>query len=297
MKRILSAVLLAIVARSGEAQTATRGPLALTLPSSARALGMGNIAVAGRDDDVIFFNPAQLVVARGTSVSLARMSPVARGAALSTVMRVGPAGIGFGVNYLEYHTTGVTYPLTREDILDRNAAIGSSVLGSVGYAQTVKGVRLGASANYAVDAISLERFGNVYADVGAARDFGRYTVGLALQHLGPSLKRGGDRIEAPALATLGMATSRALGPLDLLATAAVSANEEKAYGGLGAELGWSWISGYSIAGRAGVHQPNAIGIADYTAGFGFTADRMTVDLAAELLDRGRVSYRAGLRIR
>ena len=166
-----------------------------------------------------------------------------------------------------------------------------------GYAQTVKGVRLGASANYAVDAISLERFGNVYADVGAARDFGRYTVGLALQHLGPSLKRGGDRIDVPALATLGMATSRALGPLDLLATAAVSANEEKAYGGLGAELGWSWISGYSIAGRAGVHQPNAIGIADYTAGFGFTADRMTVDLAAELLDRGRMSYRAGLRIR
>ena len=30
---------------------------------------MGNVAVAGRDDDVLFYNPAQLVAARGMSVS------------------------------------------------------------------------------------------------------------------------------------------------------------------------------------------------------------------------------------
>jgi hypothetical protein len=297
VKRILPAVLLTLAAGSGGAQATGYAPLALTLPASARALGMGNIAVAGRDDDVIFYNPAQLVVARGTSMSIARTSEIARGATLSTVTRVGPAGIGFGINYLEYQTSGVSYPVTREDILDRNAAVGSSVLGSVGYAQVFHRFRLGASANYAVDAVSLERFSNVYADLGVARDFGRYSSALAVQHLGPSIQRGGADIDPPVTATLGVATSRQLGPLDLLATTAVSATEEKVFGGLGAEIGWSWISGYSIAGRGGIHQPNAAGIADRTAGFGFTADRLTIDLAAELLDRGRVSYRAGLRIR
>src|SRR4051812_18391136 len=58
--------------RSGQAsaQNVGYGPLALTLPTSARTLAMGDIGVASRDDDVIFYNPAQLSVARGTSFSL-----------------------------------------------------------------------------------------------------------------------------------------------------------------------------------------------------------------------------------
>lgn len=297
MKRILPALLLTLGAGAGAAQTTEYGPLALTLPASARTLGMGNVGVAGRDDDVIFFNPAQLFVARGTSMSLARTSEIARGGTMSTVLRLGPAAIGFGVNYLEYHAPLLIYPYTREDILDRNETPASSTLGSIGYAQVYKGFRLGASANYAADAVNLERFSNVYADLGIGRDFGRYSTALSVQHLGPSLTRGAQTIEAPMMATLGVATSRAVGPLDLVATTALSANEKHLSGGLGAEVGWSWISGYSIAGRAGLHQPRDVGVAEYTAGFGLVADRLAIDLAAELLHGDRVSYRAGLRIR
>ncbi|HET9426150.1 MAG TPA: hypothetical protein VFO55_12350 [Gemmatimonadaceae bacterium] len=297
MKRTIPAVLLMLSAGTSAAQSSGYGPLALTLPASARALGMGNIAVAGRDDDVIFFNPAQLVVARGTSISLARTSETARGATMSTVLRLGPAGIGFGMNHFEYQAPLFTYPVTRDDVLNRNEARGTSTLGSVGYAQVIKGFRLGASVNYATDVLNIERFSAVYGDIGIGRDFGRYSTALAVQHLGPSLRRGSEKIEAPATATLGVATSRAVGPLDVVATTALFANEERVSGGVGAEVGWSWISGYSVAGRAGFRQPKEAGVARYTAGFGFIADRLAIDVAAEILEGDHMSYRAGLRIR
>lgn len=258
---------------------------------------MGNIGVAGRDDDVLFFNPAQLVVARGTSIALSRMSAVARGATMSTVLRLGPAGIGFGVNFLEYQTAGLTYPITRDDVLDQNLSQGTSVLGSVGYAQVYKGFRFGAAAKYASDVVGLDRYSGFYGDFGIGKDFGRYATALALQHVGPSISRRSVDVDPPITATLGVATSRPVGPLDVVATAALIASEERIAGGIGGEVGWSWISGYSVAARAGLRQPREVGMAAYTAGFGFTADRLSIDIAAELLSRDRVSYRAGIRIR
>ncbi|MEO5567294.1 MAG: hypothetical protein ABIR92_02305, partial [Gemmatimonadaceae bacterium] len=219
------------------------------------------------------------------------------GATMSTVLRLGPAGIGFGVNYLEYQTPGLTYPITRDDILDPSLSHGTSVLGSVGFAQVYKGFRFGASAKYASDVVALDRFSSGYGDVGIGKDFGRYSTGLAVQHLGPPITRSSVEIKPPTTATLGIATSRAVGPLDVLATAAVIASDAQVAGGFGAEVGWSWINGYSIAARGGLHRPREVGIAGYTAGFGFTADRLSIDVAAELLSRDRVSYRAGIRIR
>ena len=282
------------------AQTATTGPLALTLPASARTLALGDIGVAGRDDDVIFYNPAQLFVARGTSFSLTRLSETSRGGTMSTVLRLGPGAVGFGVNYLEYQVAAVQYPLHLPDVLDRNFAIGTSALGSLGYAQTYRGFRLGVAAKYAMDAIDIERFGNLYGDAGIARDLrnGRYTAALSVQHFGPSLERGTENIPAPLTTTLGVSTSRPMGPLDVVATAGLSySDEDELSGGGGAEIGWSWLSGYSIAARIGGHthhlgQENAL-----MGGFGFTADRMTFDFVAHQLDSKKVGYRAGIRIR
>jgi hypothetical protein len=282
------------------AQTATTGPLALTLPSSARTLAMGDIGVAGRDDDVIFYNPAQLSVARGTSFSLTRLSETARGGTMSTVLRLGSGAVGFGVNYLEYQVAPVSYPFRLPDIIGGNFAIGTSALGSLGYAQTYKGFRLGAAAKYAMDVVDIERFGHAYGDVGVARDFrsGRYTAGLAVQHIGTGLDRGAQEIAAPTTATLGLSTSQALGPFDVVATAGLSySDEDQLSGGGGAEIGWSWLNGYSIAARVGGHthrqgQENVV-----MGGIGFTADRLTFDLTAHQLESHTVGYRAGIRIR
>lgn len=299
VKRPAIVLLLLAAALPAIAQPTKYGPLAARLPASARALAMGNIAVAGRDDDVIFYNPSQLVIARGTSMSFARMSPDARGGTMSTVLRLGSGGLGFGVNYLEYRADPSIYPITRDDVLQAGA-LGASTLATLGFAQVIKGFRIGAAANYAADQIGSARHHNVLGDVGVSHDFLRYFTGaLAVQHLGGRMKEPGISIEPPMKATLGVAGTGPVGPLDVVVTTALSSfNEGHLSGGLGAEVGWSWLSGYSIAGRAGVRQPREPGEAAATAGFGFVADRLAVDVAAEFFLKGdRVGYRAGFRIR
>jgi hypothetical protein len=300
VKRSFLALLGLTVSLQASAQNVGYGPLALTLPASARMLGMGDIGVAGRDDDVIFYNPAQLMVARGTSFSLARLSETARGGTMSTVLRLGPGAIGFGANYLEYQVAPLTYPYTLSEVIGGNFALGTSVLGTLGYAQTYKGFRIGAAAKYAMDAVDIERFGSTYGDFGLARDFrnGRYSTALSVQHVGASLSRGSETIQAPTTATLGAATSRQLGPLDGVATVGVSYSDlDEFNAGGGAEISWSWLTGYSIAGRAGAHQARQGGNTEIMGGFGFTADRMTLDVAVYRLPNDKAGLRAGIRIR
>jgi hypothetical protein len=286
--------------RHAAAQNIGYGPLALTLPTSARMLAMGDIGVVGRDDDVIFYNPAQLSVARGTSLSLTRLSETARGGTMSTVLRLGPGALGFGANYLEYQVTPVNYPVYLGDVIDRNFSIGTSAVGAMGYAQTYRGFRVGAAAKYAMDAIEIERFASFYGDVGIAHDFrnGRYNTGLSVQNIGSSISRASDRIQAPTTATLGAATARQLGPLDAVATAGVSYSELDDFtAGGGAEIGYSWITGYNIAVRGGAHQARQGGDTEIMGGLGFTADRLTLDAVIHRLPGSRAGLRAGIRIR
>jgi hypothetical protein len=279
------------------AQSSELGPFALRLPGSARTVSMANIGVTGRDDDVVFYNPAQLAIARGTSVTLTRLSPSVDGGSMSTVLRLGSGGIGIGMSFLEYATS--VYPVTRSDILDVGTSAVSSILGAIGYAQTYKGFRIGATAKYASDQTAVVRYRNWYADAGVSRNFLQYYTGaLSLQNIGRSLDRASGTMDPPMKATLGVTGSRPLGPLDVLASVAASAMPEGHVSpGIGAEAAWSWISGYSVAVRGGYRNPAEPGEPNYTAGLGLTADRMTFDVAAEVQKNDRVGYRAGVRIR
>src|SRR5690348_7189303 len=52
------------------------GPLVLRLSPTARTTALGGAWVAGRDQDVLFFNPAQLIGARaGLDVAITRHGP------------------------------------------------------------------------------------------------------------------------------------------------------------------------------------------------------------------------------
>jgi len=83
----------------------------------------------------------------------------------------------------------------------------------------------------------------------------------------------------------------------LVATAALSVDGNANFsGGGGAEVGWSWLDGYSVAMRAGLRS-RAAGEELVTAGAGFTMDRLSIDYALETLAGSRVAHRVGLRIR
>src|SRR5689334_25015715 len=97
----LRAVLvISMITASAEAQSRAYTPIVLRVPASTRMLALGEAAVAGRDDDVVFYDPAQVAIARGTSVSGERYSASTAGGALSTVTRLATGGVAIGASWL-----------------------------------------------------------------------------------------------------------------------------------------------------------------------------------------------------
>jgi hypothetical protein len=287
------------------AQSADLGPLILRIPSSTRALAMGNVAVAGRDDDVLFYNPAQLVAARGMSVSAEQFSSTAYAAALSSVTRFSTGGIAVGATMAEFDSRLASYPVTREDLVLGGPVLGSAGTLVVGIAQVFKSVRIGGAAKFVEERVGPTRNARGVFDLGLGRDFFGYAFGLAVQNIGQSFKPttppGSEfirlRSEMPLRTTLGAARGWNTNVFDFNATVAVSVLRDgfvvPAGGG---EMSYSWLDGYTVILRAGGRRPER-GENPFTAGLGFTVDRLSIDYALETLSGSRVANRIGLRIR
>ena len=302
------------------AQSGLYAPLIQQLPSGPRSLGLGNTGVASRDDEVIFFNPAQVAIARGMSASEERYSKTAGGGSVSAATALSAGGIAVGARMVNYEVPTNFFPADRGSMLDAGSPA-TSYEASVAIGQTWKGVRGGLAAKYAEDVAPNIRVARPMVDVGLAKDFYRvYTVGLAVQNIGKSmdipcgLAHGGPTCateplplgaaqsgtlpaSAPIRTTVGVGTTRSVGEFDLAGTAAVSMlRTEFVIPSGGIEVNYSWLSGYNIALRAGARRPIA-GEDALTAGAGFTMDRLSIDYALETLSGGRVGHRIGLRVR
>lgn len=285
-------------ARSGAQSGGPYAPIVLLLPSGARTLALGDVGVAGRDDDVLFFNPAQLAIARGMSASGERYSATAGGGALSAITAFNGGGVGVGMQMVDYSTPLNTFPATRSTLTTGGDVPGTSMEAVVGLAQVVKGIRVGAAAKYVNDEASDDRVGRGAFDVGVAKAFSRsYDVGLAVQNIGSDMTTPAGTTYLPLRTTLGVQTARQLGIFDFTGTAAASVIRKDFFApGGGAELAYSWLDGYDLAFRAGLRRPLP-GEAAFTTGAGFRMDRLTIDYALETLAGGRVGHRIGLRIR
>jgi hypothetical protein len=298
-------------------------PVVLTLPSGPRTLAMGNVGIGSRDDDVLFFNPAQLAVARGTSASGERYSATANGGTVSAVTRLGNGGVAVGMRMVDYKTGFVGFPADRSAMLVNAGLPGTSLEAMIGLAQVIKGVRIGATAKYASDDASNVEAHRAAVDLGISKDFRRYfTAGLAVQNLSrpisfscvdarfapecgpppgvivaPSPAFPTAKVYLPLRTTAGIAGSGPVGPLDISGTAAVSLLRDSfVIPAGGGEVSYSWLDGYAIALRAGARRPIP-GEGPFTGGVGFTMDRLSIDYAIEALSGSRVGHRIGLRIR
>jgi hypothetical protein len=293
------------------AQTKAYAPLVLRLPVSARALAMGDVAIAGRDDDVLFYNPAQLVAARGTSLSVEQFSPSARAGALSAVGRFNNGGIAVGATTAEFESPAQVYPVSRRDMLARGPNEGTSTSLVLGIAQAAKGTRIGGSVKYVEERIANTRNNGALLDLGVARDVFGTAIGLTVQNIGKSFETTnpngigtgfGTPIPTgsstmPLRTTIGAGRGTQAGPFDVFGTAAVSVLRDgfvtPAGGG---EIGYSWLDGYNVIVRAGARRSER-GEGPFTAGAGFGMDRLSIDYALETLSGNRVGHRIGLRIR
>jgi hypothetical protein len=298
--RLLVAMLVPLVS---SAQATSFAPLILRLPGSSRALALGDAGIAGHDDDVIFYGPAQIATARGTSASVERFSASANGGALSSVTRIGSGGVGVGFSTIDFRGPADLYPASRDLSVDRGPVAATSTLAVVAVAQTFKKFSLGAAAKYAEDHVASQAQARPMLDLGVARDVTVFdapvTTAIAVQNIGRNLDVIGQRRPyLPLRATGGVSAGGPAGPLDLGVAAQVAVFPRGGFvapaGGL--ELGYSWLDGYGIAARVGARRPQ-IGESTLTAGAGVRLDRVTFDYALETLAASGVAHRLGIRLR
>jgi hypothetical protein len=96
------------------AQAPVSAPLVLHLPSSARTAALGNAWVAGRDAEVIFYNPAQLVGARQEfAASVNRPGSAGTAASAASVYAAGKWSLtlGWGAQFVGFNVDpAAAYP-------------------------------------------------------------------------------------------------------------------------------------------------------------------------------------------
>jgi hypothetical protein len=294
-----AATLLVLYPSAVAGQAPSAGPLVLRLPASARALALGDAGVAGRDDDVLFYNPAQLTIVRGVTVSAQRYAPGNTSGAMSTVFAFAAGGIGIGVQWVGFSTNAPGFPYSPATLHSTGPSTASSAAASVGFGRAFKGTRFGLAAKIAQESAPQARSTSAFVDIGVEKDFRQlFGVGLSVQNIGfegEDLTRFtlGTHAEAPLVRLVKPGNPF----VDVGFAAQVSVREDgwvKPAGG--AELGIAWIQGYFVMLRAGTRRPEP-GERPFTAGLGFNADRVRVDYALETRDAGNVAHRVGVRVR
>jgi hypothetical protein len=302
------AVLTAAPYRLAGQQDPATTPLVLRLPASTRGLGLGNAFAAGRGVEMLFYNPAQIGSARGSSLSYERFRSKSWLGGFVTAGALGRFPVAAGVQYLDFETDffGLTRP---GDLTTEHPFRASSIVGSVGSGFSWKGFRWGAAVKYAEEHRLFTKAGQVLGDVGVARDFGRIGLGLALQNIGQDLVLAEQAGRIPTRLSVGayMPTRRIATYFDLAMNAGVSLERSgRLMPGGGAELTWEPVGGWRVAARAGLRkvEGGAPSESPFTFGGSFTLDRFSLDYAFVPYRRGSpappevgaAAHRIGIRI-
>jgi len=302
---VTAAILIAILSAapsSAFAQAPETGPLILNVPASARTAALGNAWVAGRDRDVIFYNPAQLIDQRDEfDLSLTRLGPA------STMMSAGStfaAGkwnltLGWGAQVLGFDADAASsYPYSPDLLQADGSRRGTDMLFTVGGAIEVKGFRVGAAGKYVSEIASPAAAGPdapapnhqmVLGDIGVARDLLGGAGAIAFQNLGRDSEDNGTVLPVGRQIAFGWSRTKQAGPLDLaiFTQATVRKGWWSPAGGL--EMGYSWIDGYNVALRVGGRRTETDAERPISLGGALTADRLTVEYAVRFFDDGRTA--------
>jgi hypothetical protein len=294
---------------SAWAQAPPTGPLVLHLPTSARTAALGNAWVAGRDLDVIFHNPAQIVGTRSTiDLSVARLGPASTMLSAGSIYAAGKWSLtlGWGAQVVGFNADGARYPFSPDVTLASGSRSGTSARLTAGAAIVFKKFRIGAAVKYVSDMASTApavfhpvRVNQhlVLADVGVARNLFGGAAAIAFQNIGRDSRDEGVPLRVPRQVAIGWSATKVAGPLDLAVFTQVAARRNWTAPAAGLEAGYSWIEGYTLTLRAGVRRPETLAEKPIALGAALTADRLTVEYALRLFDGGRSSNGVTLRWR
>lgn len=276
-----------------------RTPLVADLAGSTRGLAMGGTLVGGREDDVIFLNPAQLAAARGMSAQAQRFGSASTLLGLSAAMASGRWSFGVGMLSVsanvgrEHRFDPTAIAVAGGDLVESRAAV-------IGVARTFFGMRFGVAAKHLMEHDFEVRRGWTVADVGVSRDMLRGTAALSVQNIGAEGEWGSTGTEHPLMATLGFN----IGPwpvakyLDLALAAATRWDADgRITPAGGVEANVVWLEGYALSLRGGIRRPATGSQGAATAGLGFTRDNVSVDYAFEPGRGVPHAHRVGIRVR
>ena len=290
---------------TARAQAPATAPLVLGVPVSARTTALGGAWVAGRDADVIFSNPAQLIGARNDfPLSMARFGPKAHGGSVAQTYSGGKWSLtlGYGVQAVNFATSSVTFsPYSMNHLLEgppagRPRVDAQTALATVGAAVQYKGFKIGAAGKYAADR-SYINASTLLLDLGASRPIFGGTAAIAFQNLGRHSLKEMPWAPLPRQIAAGWAMSKTAGPLDLSFFTQASYRTDWASAAAGVEAGYSWIEGLSVTMRAGLRRPEVTGEVPLSLGGAFTADRLTVEYAIRMYDNSRNAHLVTIRWR
>jgi hypothetical protein len=304
MRVVLAALCVVGIANGASAQnqedtpTPLPGPILLQLPSSARTAALSGAWVAGRDHDVIFYNPAQLVgnVRPGVDLTLIRYGPASTLKSLASSYAGGKWSLtlGWGVQFTDLAPDGTDYPRSAGVLLRDASSTSTSVLAAVGGAVLVKGFRAGVSGKYVSE---LDRHA-LLADIGVARNQLGGVLAFAVQNLGGgSVDDDLTNADVPTQFTYGYSITRPARALDLGMFTQMTHRSGWASPAAGVEVGYGWIEGYNVVLRAGVRRPEGDLQHPATLGAAIAGDRLTVEYAVQFFDGGRTANGVTIRWR
>ena len=308
----LTFVLTAVPLLAAAAQDVARSRAAvfLTLPSSARALALGEAWGAVADDGAaLFYNPAQLARVRGADVSASVQRYVAATTLASIVAAtpIGPGAVAFGVRYLDYGSTPEIV-IASPDIPETGVATGAQVSAqdvalSLGYGVAWRGrLRVGAAVTWAQQHVASYSGSAVAADIGASYTLpSGWDFAAALQHAGSRLTLAA--VTAP-LPLTWRATIAAPAVVAERLTLRPMAEVRQWSGGpvtgvIAAEGTWrASANAPQVAARAGyAFRGTGDDRSPLTAGLGLGFGRITLDYAYEGFDlMGGATHRVGVRL-
>jgi hypothetical protein len=277
MKQSAIALALLVCAWPAAARAQTQ-PTILDSPVSARVAALGNAWVAGRDQDVVFSNPAQLIGVRTDfNASLARLSGSTSMGALTSAFAGGKLSFTLGWG-------GVL--VTRGD--DRP----TSTLAVIGGAVQYKGFRGGVSGKYVSDPFATRHGQAILMDFGLARNFLSGAAAVSFQNVG--VKHDTDIRKQAAI---GWSVLRPAGPLDLGLYTQVTMRKDWTAPAAGLEASYSWLEGYLVTLRAGLKRAEDPSEKPVSLGAAFGLDRISLEYALQMFDNSRRAHRMTIRWR
>ena len=297
------ALLIAGAASGAGAQRPVMAPPVLSTAGSTRALALGDAFIAlGADPDVVFYNPAQLVPARGIAVALQRHERASTLLTVSAASVLAPGTVGVGVQLLDQASSEGSYRAMSARgapaLFERGAAVATGAVASLAYARPAFfSTRVGITGKVVHQQFGAERDVTGAFDVGISRG-SSLQLAIVGRNLGHGIRLGGGNVALPREVAFGAAVPRReVGPLDLAATGAISLLADgTVLGGAGTEWAYMPLDGFTFVGRVGYRAVEGAE-SHLTLGAGFVGERVSLDYAFRPSPGPGAVHRFGVRWR